>query len=171
VLICESHGDSNRCTPYRGKPDQYDTYVFYASPCTLGVRFLQAVPVRGNLSWVIARVGHSHCSWEKGLPTQSTARRLIDPWVHTQFLSRANQWNSGESQTPVDSRLLGLPGPYHRHAISTFNTCSRGPTYRSLTDTSGGYSLEGADFSHTIPWPSQLMVLPFRPNGPARSQV
>jgi hypothetical protein len=26
LLIFESHGDSNRCTPYRGKPDQHDTY-------------------------------------------------------------------------------------------------------------------------------------------------
>jgi hypothetical protein len=33
----------------------------------------------------------SHCSQEKGLPTQSTARRLTDPRVRTQFLSQANQ--------------------------------------------------------------------------------
>jgi hypothetical protein len=25
LLISKSHGDSNRCTPYRGKPDQLDT--------------------------------------------------------------------------------------------------------------------------------------------------
>jgi hypothetical protein len=25
VLISESHGDLNRCTPYRGKPDQHAT--------------------------------------------------------------------------------------------------------------------------------------------------
>jgi hypothetical protein len=62
----------------------------------------------------------------KGLPTQSTAHWLTDPWVRTQFLSRANQWSSGESYTSINSRLLGLPGPYHRHAIGAFNTCSRG---------------------------------------------
>jgi hypothetical protein len=50
LLISESHDDLNRCTPYRGKPDQYDTYAFHASPCMPDVRFLWAVPVRDNLS-------------------------------------------------------------------------------------------------------------------------
>jgi hypothetical protein len=36
----------------------------------------------------------SHCSREKGLPTQSTARRLTDTRVRTQFLSEANHWSS-----------------------------------------------------------------------------
>jgi hypothetical protein len=30
----------------------------------------------------------------------------------------------GISQAPVGDQLLGLPSPYHRHAIGTFNTCS-----------------------------------------------
>jgi hypothetical protein len=37
----------------------------------------------------------SHCSWEKELPTQSTARRLTDSWVRTELLSRASQWSRG----------------------------------------------------------------------------
>jgi hypothetical protein len=37
----------------------------------------------------------SHCSREKGLPTQSTSCRLTDPRVHTQLLSRASQWSRG----------------------------------------------------------------------------
>jgi hypothetical protein len=36
----------------------------------------------------------SHCSWEKGLPTQSTSHRLTGPHVRTQFFSQANQWSS-----------------------------------------------------------------------------
>jgi hypothetical protein len=40
---------------------------------------------------VINRVEQDHCSREKWLSTQSIAHRLIDPWVHTQFLSQANQ--------------------------------------------------------------------------------
>jgi hypothetical protein len=75
------------------------------------------------------------------------------------------------SQAPVDDKLLGLLGPYHQHAISMFNTYSRGPTYRSLTDTGGGYNLEGAGLPHLTPGPSQPMVLHFPPNGSARSQV
>jgi hypothetical protein len=50
LLISESRGDLNRCTPYRGKPDQYDTYAFHASPCMPDVRFLRAVPIHDNLS-------------------------------------------------------------------------------------------------------------------------
>jgi hypothetical protein len=73
LLISESRGDSNRCTPCRGKLDQHVTYAFHASPRTPGVCFLRAVPVRGNLSWVINRVEQAHCSREEGLLTQSTA--------------------------------------------------------------------------------------------------
>jgi hypothetical protein len=61
---------------------------------------------------------------EEGLPTQSTTRR-------------------------VDNRLLGLPSPYHRYAIGTFNICSRGPTEWSLIDTGGGYNLRGASLPYT----------------------
>jgi hypothetical protein len=90
LLISEIHGDSNRCTPYRGKSDQHDTYASHASPRMPGIRVLWVVPVRGNFSRVIDKVEQGHCSREKGLPTQSTSRRLIDPHVRTQFLSRAN---------------------------------------------------------------------------------
>jgi hypothetical protein len=126
LLISESHGDSNRCTPCRGKPNQHNTYASHVSACTPDICFLLVVPIRANLSWVINRVEQSHCSWEKGLPTQSTARQLTDPWVRTQFLSWANQWSSAESQTSINSRLLGLLGLYHRHAIGTLYTSSRG---------------------------------------------
>jgi hypothetical protein len=70
------------------------------------------------------------------------------------------------SQASVDDKLLGLLGPYHQHAISTFNTCSRGPTYRSLTDTVEGYNLGGAGSSHTTPRPSQLVISPFHQRAP-----
>jgi hypothetical protein len=140
--ISESHGNSNRCTPYRGKPDQHDTYASHASPRTPGIRFLRVDLILGNLSRVTDRGGQSHCSQQKGLPTQSTAHRLTDLWVHSQFPSRANQCSSGESQTSVDCKLLGLLGPYHRHAIGTFNTSLQVPTPRSLTDTGGGYHTE-----------------------------
>jgi hypothetical protein len=55
----------------------------------------------------------------------------------------------GVSQAPVGDQLLGLPGPYCRHAIGTFNTCSRVPTHRSLTDIGRGYNLGGTSFPHT----------------------
>jgi hypothetical protein len=57
----------------------------------------------------------------------------------------------GHNQAPVGDQLLALPGPYHRHAIGTFNTCSWGLTHWSLTDTGGGYNHGGVDLSHTTP--------------------
>jgi hypothetical protein len=57
----------------------------------------------------------------------------------------------GVNPPSVDNQLLGLLGPYHRHAIGTFNTCSRGPTHRSLTGTGGDYNPGGAGLSHTTP--------------------
>jgi hypothetical protein len=57
--------------------------------------------------------------------------------------------SSREKSTPVDNWLLGLPGSYHWYAIGTFNTCSRGPTERSLIDTGRGYNIGGAGLPHT----------------------
>jgi hypothetical protein len=59
------------------------------------------------------------------------------------------------------NQLLGLPDPYHQHAINTFNTCSRGSTHRSLTDTGRGYNLVGAGFPHTAPRPSRSAASTF----------
>jgi hypothetical protein len=77
------------------------------------------------------------------------------------------------TQASVISRLLGLLDSYHQHAISTFNTCSRGPIHWSLTDTGGwaGYNLGGAGLSHHTARPFQPTVLRFPLKGPARSQV
>jgi hypothetical protein len=50
LLISESRGDSNRCTPCRGKLDQHATYASHSSPCMSDVCFLWAVPVCDNLS-------------------------------------------------------------------------------------------------------------------------
>jgi hypothetical protein len=49
LLISESHGDLNRLTPCKRKPDQHDTYSSHISLRTPDVRFLQAVSVRDNL--------------------------------------------------------------------------------------------------------------------------
>jgi hypothetical protein len=67
----------------------------------------------------------------------------------------------GVSQAPDGDQLLGLSGPYHRHKIDTFNTCSWGPTHRSLTDTGGGYNLWGAGLPIPTPRPFHPAVSPF----------
>jgi hypothetical protein len=108
---------------------------------------------------------------KKGLLTQSTAHQLIDLRGHTQLLSRANQWSSRKRQTSINSRLLGLSGPYHQHAIGTFNTCSRRSTHPSIIDTGGSWNLRGAGLLHHTPRPSQPTVLSFPPKGPAQSPI
>jgi hypothetical protein len=72
----------------------------------------------------------------------------------------------GKIQASVDDKLLDLLDPYHQHAISTFNSCSRGLTHRSLTNTGGGYNLEGVDFPHATHRPSQSAIFPFHLRAP-----
>jgi hypothetical protein len=75
------------------------------------------------------------------------------------------------SQAPIDSRLPGLPGPYHRHAIGTFNTCSWVATPQSLTDTGGAYYIETLEYpQHSLsPCLPSVPLIPL--NGSARSQI
>jgi hypothetical protein len=128
LLISESHSDSNRCIPCRGKPDQYATcfsrsvHVWSTTIC------ISHGPHIATFHTVVNRFEQIHCTREERFPTQSTARRPSDPRVRTQLLSHNNQRAVEKSQAPIDNRLVGLPSTYHRHAISMFNTCSRGPT-------------------------------------------
>jgi hypothetical protein len=95
--------------------------------------------------------------------------RSVDPYPVSLLSQPMKQW--GQSQPSVDGWLLGLPGLYHWYAIGTFNACSRGPTYRSLTDTGRGYKLGGAGLPHTNPWPSQLTVSTFHRRAPPSLQL
>jgi hypothetical protein len=70
------------------------------------------------------------------------------------------------SQVYVDDNLLGLLDSYHQHKIGTFNTCSWGQIYRSLTDTGRGYNLRGVSFPHTTPQPFQPDASPFHLRAP-----
>jgi hypothetical protein len=109
-----------------------------------------------NLSWVSDRFG-----WIPLLP------RNRDFWLHPQyadwpicgsppsFSSPHSQWSSMLKSRFCRWQATRLTGPIYQYAIGTFLTCSWGPTYQSLIDTGEGYNLGCADFSHTIPQPSQ----------------
>jgi hypothetical protein len=88
--------------------------------------------------------------------------RLSGPRNMPQFLSQHNHWSSALKPS-IYWRIcyIGLLGPHRQHVINTFNTCSWGPTHWSLTDTSGGYNIEGVDFPHHSSHPYQSTVLRF----------
>jgi hypothetical protein len=95
LLISESHGDLNRCIPCRGKPDQHATrFARSARVWSKTIRFSRG-PHIATFRETPTDLDRSHCSREKGLPTQSTAHQLTDPRVHTQLLSWASQWSRG----------------------------------------------------------------------------
>jgi hypothetical protein len=152
LLISESHGDSNRCTPYRWKINQHVT------------RFPRSVRVWSKTT----RISRGPQIWTD--PTAPEKKRSRHNPQHAgwpirgsvpSFSPEPTNEVGGVSQASVGDQLLGLPGLYHRHAISTFNTCSQGLTHRSLTDTGGGYNLGGAGLPYTTPRPSQPVVSTF----------
>jgi hypothetical protein len=123
LLMSESRGDSNRCTPCRGKPGQHDTYAW----CTL--------PTGGPHTWQ-PFMSHQQ-GWTDALLLRKSAPvstsqsgRVVRK---TRLSSSPNTAIEAVhlSQAPIGGRLLGLPGPCHRHAIGTFNASSWVPTPRS----------------------------------------
>jgi hypothetical protein len=76
LLIFESRDDSNRCTPCMKKPNQHVTRIPRSVRIwsqTICISHGQRI---ATFREVINSDGQSHCSREKSLPTQSTARRL-----------------------------------------------------------------------------------------------
>jgi hypothetical protein len=115
-----------------------------------------------NLLWVTDRFGRIPLLLRRMAPDiiPSTHGRPIHGSIPS-FSPEPTNEAVGLSQASVDDELLGLLGPYHQHAIGSFNTCSQEPTHQSLTDTGGDYILEGVGFPHTNPRPFQLTVFAF----------
>jgi hypothetical protein len=103
----------------------------------------------------------------KSAPDSTSKPSSVVRETHLSFSPNTANGAVRLSQAPVDGKLLGLSGLYHRHMIGTFNTCSRVPTPRSLTDTGGGYHIENLTIATTLslPFPSEGFIDP--PNGPA----
>jgi hypothetical protein len=99
LLISESRGDSNRCTPCRGKSDQHATHF----PRSVRVWSTTIRISRGThiatFHTTVNRFKQIHCTREEKLLTKSTARRSSDPWVRTKFLSHNSQCDSGEKSS------------------------------------------------------------------------
>jgi hypothetical protein len=159
LLISESRSDLNWCTPYRGIPDQYDTYVRHILP-TGSPRTWQPFMSRRQI-WTNPTAPEKKGSQHNPQHTDWPIRGSVPS-----FSPNPTNEAVDLSQAFVDDKLLGLLDPYHQHAIGTFNTCSRGPTHWFLTNTSGRYNLGDANFPHTTLWPSQPVVSPFHLRAP-----
>jgi hypothetical protein len=165
LLIYESRGDSNRCTPYRGKPEQHATcFSRSVRIWSMTIRISRG-PHIAIFHTVINRFEQIHCTREKGLQTQSTAHRPFDLWVHTQLLSHNSQWSSGEKSSfywQLTTRLTGPTSPARDRYVQYLLA---GPTHRSLTDTGGGYNHGGAGLPciHSPTFPISCLHFPLRP--------
>jgi hypothetical protein len=171
LLISESRDDLNWCTPCRGKSDQHATR-FLCSVCVWpsAIRISHCTHI-ATFCIIVNRFELIHCPEKKG--SQHNPKHTgwpIRGSIPNFTLTIANE-AVGKSQASIDNRLLGLPDPYHRHTIDTFNTYSWGSTHRSLIDTDRWYNLEGADLPRTTPRPSQPTVSPFHLKAPLDLQV
>jgi hypothetical protein len=98
----------------QGKSDQHTTRIPHSVYIWSQTICISRGQCKATFHVVINGVEQGHYSWEKGLSTQSIARRLIDPRVHTQFLFQDSHWNSGAKSAiywwPA-TRLTGLISP------------------------------------------------------------
>jgi hypothetical protein len=164
--ISKSHGDSNRCTPYR-KNLINKTCIF---PTLVHVCHMYAF-CGWSLYVVTSHVGPTELDGCTA-PDSTSQPGWVVHVTCLSFSPKHNHWSSVLKPNIFWKIVyIGLLGPYHQHVISIFNTCSRGLTHRSLTDTGGGYNLWGAGLPHHTPRPYQPTVLHFPPKGPAWSQV
>jgi hypothetical protein len=109
LLISESHGDSNRCTPCRGKPNQHATYASHSSPRTPGVRFLRPVPVRDNLS--LAPKKSKHALHPEEVLTTKDRLTQLSSWVASFFLPCDSPGVGERGFSPMVTHLHQLTGP------------------------------------------------------------
>jgi hypothetical protein len=171
LLKSKSCGDSNRCTPCRGKPDQHATRFPRSVHIWSKVIRISHGPHIAIFRTVVNRFEQIHCTQEEGLLTQSIAHWLTDPRVHTQLLSHNSQWSSGKKLSfcwHPTTRLTGYTSP----------VCDR---YVQYLLTGANPSVLNRHRWGLQPWRCQFTTyhsstfstccLPFPPEGPTRSPV
>jgi hypothetical protein len=163
LLIPQSCGDSDRCTACKRKPDQHATCFSQSiSVCPPTIRTSRGSRVA---TFRESSTGLDGCTTPENAPDSTSQPGWVAHRTHIIFSLNTVIEAVCLSQAPVDGRLFGFLGLYHQHTIGTFNTCLLGPTHQSLTDTGGGYSLEGACLPHHTPRHSQSTVIHI-PQGP-----
>jgi hypothetical protein len=171
LLIFESHGNSNQCTPCRGKPDQHVIRFPRSVHVYSTTIHISRGPYIATFHAVINRFEQIHCTREEWLPTQSTTHRSSDPWVRTQLLSHNSQWSSGEKSNfywQPTTRLIGPISP----------ACDR---YVQYLLAGANWTVLNRHKRMLQPWRCRLVTYPLSdlpnqlsplfPSGPARSLV
>jgi hypothetical protein len=108
LLISESHGDSNRCTPCRVKPDQHVTYASHSSPRMFDVRFLRHSPYVTTFHW-LPRSRNMPLHPEEVLATKDRLSRSSS-WVTSFILSCDNPGVGERRFGPMVTQLHQLSG-------------------------------------------------------------
>jgi hypothetical protein len=166
LLISENRGDSNWCTPCREKPDQHATHFSRSVHVWFKTIRISRGPHIATFRIVINNDGQNHCSQEKGLPIQSIACWLIDPWVRTQFLSQASHWSSEGKATLCWRQSTRLTGPINTSMWSVRSILGYRANPSDLKWHTRGCNLGGAGLLHTTPQPFQPVVSTFHLRAP-----
>jgi hypothetical protein len=130
------------------------------------IHFPWTVLVYGNLSCSSNRVAWTLLLSRKrapGIILNIPAGRSVGPPPNFSSNTTIEAVMKGKHLLTTD--YISLLGPYLQYVLSTFNTCSRGPTHQSLTNTGRCYNLRDASLSYHTPLPSQPTVLCFSPKG------
>jgi hypothetical protein len=123
--IRESRRFGSMYTPYRGKPDQHATLFSRSVHIWSKTIRISRGPHTTTICDTSTDLDRSYCTREKGLPTQSTAHRLIDLRVHTQFPFRANQWSSRRKPSSCRWPTTRLTGPINTSMRSVRSILAR----------------------------------------------
>jgi hypothetical protein len=160
LLISKSRGDSNRYTPYRGKPDQHATrFLRLVRVWSRTVRISHG-PHITTFRTFINRFEQIHCSREEGLPAQPSAQ-LSNPRVRTQLLSRTNNWSSGKKPSSYWHLTTRLTGPINTSMWLVRSILAHGANPSVLNWLRRGLPPWRCRFSHITLRSSQPVVFTF----------
>jgi hypothetical protein len=149
LLISESRVDSNGCTTCRGNPNNMSHMLPTAVHTRLMYAFCGQPPYMTTFNW-LPQSQNRPLHLEEVLTTKDGLAQPSST-VASFFLPCDTPGVGERGFGPMVTRNFSLLGPYHQHANGTFNTCSQGPTHRSLTNICGGYNLGGGGLPHTTP--------------------
>jgi hypothetical protein len=151
LLISESHGNLNRCTPCRGKLDQHATHF----PRLVRVWSKTICFSRGShiatFRTVVNKFEQIHCSWEEGLlTTLSLAEWSAGPYPASLPNQPLKQWGKPSFCWQPTTRFTR---PTNTSMWSVCSILAHRGNSSVLNGHMQDYSLEGASFPHTTPRP------------------